>query len=760
MDAQPKKLIAFLLLLACASALSGALSFTPYIVLNGTGQPGAESLFESPMGLFVDSAGRLYVADSGADAVFVFAPDLTYLAMRGGTDGSGPTELSAPEGVWVDAGGKVYIADTLNNRIQIYTDYSGNYLKTVPTGAGESYALSNPGGVAVDSLGNLHVPDRGHNRVTVFSPAGAFIKSVYSAEPFGEYVFNSPGAIWIDSPRNRILVTDTENDRVQVFSDNYTFITRLGWGSGALGFSRPGDTTVDPSGKIYIADTANNRVQVFAPDYSFLASIRGADYNFSGPIGVAAITGRVFISDPGGSKVVVLSVNSSSGGSYEEGLVAAAASEVTAARAAYIAASLAVNATIANAGECSGLAEASRLANQSGTNADAAEAALSRARAALAAHPENVSVETASANAFASQAETLAESALSYARAFNETAGGAVVALNLAKAGIEEAGSLRAYAPIYGVSSGNASQVLLASSLYEDARVHCSAGSYPEAESLAKMASGNASLALAPLRQAYASAITLRLQNYSARISAAKANSTLYGAAINFAAVDREFLLANVSFQAARYVNASQALDSVESGLSSIEAQLLSRAGTFEALKSTIAAGILEAAARATEMKAQEGNYSQASGAEAINSLLSLAQGNLSTGRLADANNSLAQAVSLIESENASLQLKIAEIEAVRAEMNSAREAVLRARSASLPLLSADVSSAEADLTEAEAILNTDPEGARLLALSAGEKAAAEEARVNGLKGGYFIVVILLLALAAFGFFIIAGTAA
>ena len=63
-----------------------------------------------------------------------------------------------------------------------------------------------------------------------------------------------------------MYITDVNNNRIQKFASDGTFITS--WGSGGEGegqFSGPEGIDVDPEGNVYVADTGNFRIQVFRP---------------------------------------------------------------------------------------------------------------------------------------------------------------------------------------------------------------------------------------------------------------------------------------------------------------------------------------------------------------------------------------------------------------------------------------------------------------------------------------------------------------
>ncbi|MGA2866577.1 MAG: immunoglobulin domain-containing protein [Verrucomicrobiota bacterium] len=92
----------------------------------GADGPGSAARFGGPCGLAVDSAGNVYVADSGNDTIrkVTAGGEVTTLAGLAGSSGSADSTASAarfalPEGLAVDSAGNVYVADTGNNTIRI-----------------------------------------------------------------------------------------------------------------------------------------------------------------------------------------------------------------------------------------------------------------------------------------------------------------------------------------------------------------------------------------------------------------------------------------------------------------------------------------------------------------------------------------------------------------------------------------------------------------------------------------------------------------
>lgn len=107
----------------------------------------------TPAGVALDTAGDVYVADSGKNRVVTLtagSTTQTELPFIG---------LSRPHGVAVDTVGDVYVTDYYNNRVVKWV--AGSNTQTVLPLIG----LSKPLDVAVDPAGNLYVTFNGNNRV-------------------------------------------------------------------------------------------------------------------------------------------------------------------------------------------------------------------------------------------------------------------------------------------------------------------------------------------------------------------------------------------------------------------------------------------------------------------------------------------------------------------------------------------------------------------------------------------------------------------
>ncbi len=167
-------------------------------------------------------------------------------------------EFNEPRGMFVDSDGNVYVADTRNDRIQKF-DANGVFVEIVDFG---NTSLSDPSDVFVDLSGNVYVADTRNNRVVVADSSGT-VTTIGDGRGINAGQLDEPRGMFVDSDGN-VYVADTRNDRIQKFDANGVFVLELGeFGIKEGQFSDPSDVFVDSEGNVYVADTKNNRIQKF-----------------------------------------------------------------------------------------------------------------------------------------------------------------------------------------------------------------------------------------------------------------------------------------------------------------------------------------------------------------------------------------------------------------------------------------------------------------------------------------------------------------
>jgi len=127
---------------------------------------------------------------------------------------------------------------------------------------------------------------------------------------FGRGQFDFPRGIAIDNNGN-ILVSDTNNGRIQRFSPTGIFLDMIGSpGRNPGELQEPNGLAVDSKGNIYVADTANHRVQKLSADGKFIAQWKGPALTFYGPRDVWVTPDDfVYVVDQGRARIVKFDVN-------------------------------------------------------------------------------------------------------------------------------------------------------------------------------------------------------------------------------------------------------------------------------------------------------------------------------------------------------------------------------------------------------------------------------------------------------------------
>ena len=161
---------------------------------SGDGAPATSAMLSNPIGVAVDRADNLYIADyrghriHKVDAATGIISTFAGSGLNGfGGDGGAATSawISFSTGVAVDGAGNIYIADNNNHRIR-KVDAATGIISTIAGsgqrgfnydgfgsnggfdgdgGAATSARLNYPSGVAVDGTGNLYIADSGNNRI-------------------------------------------------------------------------------------------------------------------------------------------------------------------------------------------------------------------------------------------------------------------------------------------------------------------------------------------------------------------------------------------------------------------------------------------------------------------------------------------------------------------------------------------------------------------------------------------------------------------
>jgi sugar lactone lactonase YvrE len=289
----------------------------------GDGGPATEAKLAAPVGIAVDGAGNLYIADTGNNRIreLISGGVIRTVAGTGvaGFSGDGgpatSAALSGPMGVAVDAAGNLYIADSNNFRIRKVTrdgmistfaggGTGGDFAVTIPA---TSAQLGSVGSVAVDGQGNVYLSDRWVHRVSADGTITAVVGSTLAGRFNSSCLSNGDGGPAIAASVCRVFGVAVDPAGNLYIAENYTKIRRVTAdgiintyaGNGSLGstgdggparsaaIGNPFGINVDSSGNLYIAQIADNHVRKVTPD-GIISTVAGASIaGFSGDGGPA-----------------------------------------------------------------------------------------------------------------------------------------------------------------------------------------------------------------------------------------------------------------------------------------------------------------------------------------------------------------------------------------------------------------------------------------------------------------------------------------
>jgi len=234
----------------------------------GDGYLATDAALHSPEAVALDSAGNLYIADSGNNRVRKVDAGtgvISTVAGNGawGFSGDGGPAVDAsmydPCALALDSAGNLFISDLCNQRVR-KVDAATGIISTV-AGNGQATELYNPRGLAFDSAGVLYIADSVNNRIRKLDEGSISTLPVSVTAPSG-LAFDAAGNLYI---------AEVSNNRVRKVDQNGTSTAFAG--NGTAGFSgdngppllasldSPMSLTVSSNGNVYIVDMQNNRIR-------------------------------------------------------------------------------------------------------------------------------------------------------------------------------------------------------------------------------------------------------------------------------------------------------------------------------------------------------------------------------------------------------------------------------------------------------------------------------------------------------------------
>lgn len=243
---------------------------------------GAAAAFHTPSALALDAAGNLYVADTGNNAIRKITPQGVVTTLAGGgpsgyQDGAGAkARFNGPVGVAVDRAGNVWVADTYNDRIRriapdgTVSTAAGSGTPGDVDGAALDARFDTPCALVVDRDGNLLVADTQNGAIRKLSRDGQVSTVARAAPGVDDPLMRRPvslalthdGFLYVgDMARGRILQVSPKGELRGLTGIGVDF---QAGDEKAARFVRPSGIAVGRDGALYVADASRRALRKVA----------------------------------------------------------------------------------------------------------------------------------------------------------------------------------------------------------------------------------------------------------------------------------------------------------------------------------------------------------------------------------------------------------------------------------------------------------------------------------------------------------------
>jgi DNA-binding beta-propeller fold protein YncE/4-amino-4-deoxy-L-arabinose transferase-like glycosyltransferase len=255
--------------------------------------------FDTPRGIAIDSAGNIFVADTGNKRIEKFSPTGTFLSIIG-AKGSGQGQLADPNGIAIDRSGNIYVAEISSKHRVQKLGPGGTFIAAWAPG------LYGPRKIAIGPDDSIYVVDSGRNRIVKFSPNGQVLAS-WGSDGSGDGQFKGLSSVAVDPTTDRVYVADPLNRRIQAFDSNGKFLTKWSvpeWGQ-PLGFE---DLAIDPDrDRLYASSAHMNIILVFDLQGNRIGTLAPTPPDkLEGPSGLALAKDKPLVLNAGSARVSVI----------------------------------------------------------------------------------------------------------------------------------------------------------------------------------------------------------------------------------------------------------------------------------------------------------------------------------------------------------------------------------------------------------------------------------------------------------------------
>ncbi len=257
---------------------------------------GKKKMDFKPFAIAVSKNGELTITDIDNHAVIVADK---FGVVRKIIRGIGKIPFGTPVGVWIDKKGSVYVVDSARKGVVRFNSSMSSAEIFIADNSKRFTSLCTAGN-------KVYLTETGKHTVECYSEQGKFLFS-FGKRGINKGEFNYPTSITTDG--KRLFVVDSLNFRVQIFDLKGNFLSMFGkQGDGGGTFSRPKGIAIINENIVAVSDVAFDNVQLFDFDGNFLAFL-GKNGNcsqcFVMPSGIFSQNGLLYICDRWNKRVSV-----------------------------------------------------------------------------------------------------------------------------------------------------------------------------------------------------------------------------------------------------------------------------------------------------------------------------------------------------------------------------------------------------------------------------------------------------------------------